>query len=54
MPFILVYGFKALLPIDLALYTSSDILSKHFAHKVTELVKQACERMSKVQYAYKK
>ena len=40
MPFILVYGDEAILPIDPALGTSGDIASQLFAHKVAELDKQ--------------
>ena len=47
MPSMLVHEAKAKLPIDLALATSSNTPSKLFAHKATELVKQACKMISK-------
>ena len=45
--FMLVLGSKERLLIDLNFGTSGDIPSQYFAHKVTELVKQACEIMPK-------
>ena len=47
MPFMLVHRAGAKLPIDLALGTSGNIPLYKFAHKVTELVKQAHEMMFK-------
>ena len=51
MPFMLVRRFETILLIYLALGTSGNIPSHYFAHKITELVKQAREMMSQAQHA---
>ena len=51
MPFMLVHRAEAKLPIDLALGTSVIFLHNNLLYKVTELVKQAHEMMSKAQHA---
>ena len=49
--FMLVHIPEVKLPIGLALGTSGKLHSQKYAHKVTELVEQACNMMSKAQYA---
>ena len=51
MCFMLLHRSEARMPIDFAFGTYGDISLQKLAYKVTKLVKQACEMMSKVQNA---
>ena len=51
MPFMIVLGYEAKLPIDLAFGSSAFRTSQKSVHKVSELVRQAREIISKAKDA---